>query len=95
MKTLKIIAILCIILGFTCRNANAQVIRTITTKDYVDDVLPCVGEPVTGLLTGETKVSKTFIQEKLSGILVSYPSGVSYSVSLNTTEKIVWKKEQR
>lgn len=49
MKTLKKIAVLCIILGFTSNNANSQPVRT-EHSVYVNFYIPCVYERVAGVV---------------------------------------------
>ncbi|MCX6262195.1 MAG: hypothetical protein NTY95_15420 [Bacteroidia bacterium] len=81
MKTLKILAMACIIIGFTSNNVNCQPIRE-EYPVYMGVNVPCLGEMLIGWVTWERTVWDNKIQIKvMDGVLIGRNDHLVYTVT--------------
>jgi len=93
MKTLKILAVICIALAFSANNANCQKVTgdyTWTVTFYAGD---CLWEDVTGDVIVETFSTKTTYHEKGRGVLTGKDSGDKYTLDFENNHIGQWHEK--
>jgi hypothetical protein len=95
MKTLKILITLCILLVFSTSYANSQspIVRDEYNWDvmYGPDILPCLGEVVSGSVTVERFWNLRGYHEKGRGILTG-SNGGEYTLDFECNGVVVWNE---
>jgi hypothetical protein len=81
MKTIRILAMVCIIIGFVSNNINCQPIRQEFSAS-MGVYVPCLGEMLTGLVIWERTLWDNKIQIKvMDGVLIGRTDHLAYTAT--------------